>query len=71
MVSPTFRYPAHQSASRRVDHEQVSAANGGEFHSYKAIEAASGANLFFATSHHSWERGTNKDTNGLIRQHAP
>jgi IS30 family transposase len=41
------------------------------FHGYKAIEAATGADFFFATPHHSWERGTNENTNGLIRQYAP
>jgi IS30 family transposase len=45
--------------------------NGTEFHGYKHIEVATGAEFFFATPHHSWERGTNENTNGLIRQYAP
>lgn len=45
--------------------------NGTEFHGYKAIEAATGVSFFFAAPHHSWERGTNENTNGLIRQYAP
>jgi transposase, IS30 family len=45
--------------------------NGTEFHSYKAIEAATGARVYFATPHHAWERGTNENTNGLIRQYLP
>jgi len=49
----------------------VTVDNGTEFHGYKAIEAATGADFFFATPHHSWERGTNENTNGLIRQYAP
>jgi IS30 family transposase len=45
--------------------------NGTEFHGYKAVEAATGARFFFATPHHSWERGTSENTNGLIRQYLP
>lgn len=43
--------------------------NGTEFHSYKALEATSAARCYFATPHHAWERGTNENTNGLIRQY--
>lgn len=49
----------------------VTVDNGTEFHGYKAIEASTGVTFFFATPHHSWERGTNENTNGLIRQYAP
>ncbi len=45
--------------------------NGTEFHGYKDIEASTGATVYFATPHHSWERGTNENTNGLIRQYLP
>jgi transposase, IS30 family len=45
--------------------------NGTEFHGYKAIEEATGARVYFATPHHAWERGTNENTNGLIRQYLP
>jgi IS30 family transposase len=49
----------------------ITADNGTEFHSYKQIEEATGVEFFFATPHHSWERGTNENTNGLIRQYLP
>jgi IS30 family transposase len=49
----------------------VTADNGTEFHSYAEIEDATGALFYFATPHHSWERGTNENTNGLIRQYLP
>jgi len=58
------------NATARTTHT-VTVDNGTEFHGYKAIEASTGVTFFFATPHHSWERGTNENTNGLIRQYAP
>jgi transposase, IS30 family len=49
----------------------VTADNGSEFHSYALVEAATGAVFYFATPHHSWERGTSENTNGLLRQYLP
>jgi transposase, IS30 family len=49
----------------------ITADNGTEFHSYARIEAATGVKFYFATPHHAWERATNENTNGLIRQYLP
>jgi len=49
----------------------VTADNGSEFHGYALVEAATGTRFYFATPHHSWERGTNENTNGLLRQYLP
>jgi IS30 family transposase len=49
----------------------VTADNGTEFHQYPEIEEVTGVRFYFATPHHSWERGTNENTNGLIRQYLP
>jgi len=49
----------------------ITADNGTEFHGYKQIEAHTGVTFYFANPHHSWERGTNENTNGLIRQYLP
>ena len=49
----------------------ITADNGTEFHSYEVIEAVTGVKFYFATPHHSWERGTCENTNGLIRQYLP
>ena len=49
----------------------ITADNGTEFHGYKDIERATGVPFYFANPHHSWERGTNENTNGLIRQYLP
>ena len=49
----------------------IAADNGTEFHDYKRIEEQTGVCFYFANPHHSWERGTNENTNGLIRQYLP
>ncbi len=49
----------------------ITADNGTEFHQYPEIEQATNVRFYFATPHHSWERGTNENTNGLIRQYLP
>jgi len=49
----------------------ITADNGTEFHGYTAIEQATAARFYFATPHHAWERGTNENTNGLLRQYLP
>lgn len=45
--------------------------NGTEFHDYKVLEAGSTLRCYFATPYHSWERGSNENLNGLIRQYLP
>jgi len=49
----------------------ITSDNGTEFHGYKDIEKLTGIKFYFATPYHSWERGTNENTNGLIRQYLP
>jgi len=49
----------------------ITVDNGTEFHSYAALEARIPARFYFATPHHAWERGTNENTNGLLRQYLP
>lgn len=51
--------------------KSITADNGTEFHGYKDIERMTNIPFYFATPHHSWERGTNENTNGLIRQYLP
>ena len=52
-------------------YQTITSDNGCEFHGYKQVEAKSSVIFYFATPHHSWERGTNENTNGLIRQYLP
>lgn len=49
----------------------ITADNGTEFHQFQDIEQTVGADFYFCTPYHSWERGTNENTNGLIRQYFP
>lgn len=45
--------------------------NGKEFAGHEAITAYLEAAVYFAHPYHSWERGLNENTNGLIRQYFP
>ena len=45
--------------------------NGKEFAQHKILSTTLSANIFFAHPYASWERGTNENTNGLIRQYLP
>ncbi len=47
----------------------ITADNGSEFHGFPTIEQATGVRFYFATPYHAWERGTNENTNGLVRQY--
>lgn len=49
----------------------ITVDNGTEFHSYAALERRVPTRFYFATPHHAWERGTNENTNGLLRQYLP
>jgi len=51
--------------------ETVTADNGTEFHGYQSIERRTGATFYFARPYHSWERGSNENANGLLRQYLP
>lgn len=45
--------------------------NGTEFHGFAELQKKYGVQFYFAQPYHSWERGTNENTNGLIRQYLP
>lgn len=51
--------------------ETITADNGTEFHGYEDIELVTDVQFYFARPYHAWERGTNENTNGLIRQYLP
>jgi IS30 family transposase len=45
--------------------------NGTEFHDYALLEKRFPVKVYFATPYHSWERGSNENFNGLVRQYLP
>ncbi len=45
--------------------------NGSEMSEFELIERQLKMTIFFAWPYHSWERGTNENTNGLLRQYFP
>jgi IS30 family transposase len=59
-----LRHEAHRIRTLTAD-------NGSEFHMYKQLERRLRTRIYFATPHHAWERGTNENTNGLLRQYLP
>lgn len=45
--------------------------NGVEFSDWERLEEESGMVVYFAYPYHAWERGSNENTNGLLRQYFP
>jgi IS30 family transposase len=45
--------------------------NGVEMSNYEQMERTNGFHIYFAHPYHSWERGTNENTNGLLRFYFP
>jgi IS30 family transposase len=51
--------------------ETITFDNGREFVHHEGIGGSLGAKVYFAKPYHSWERGLNEHTNGLVRQYFP
>ena len=49
----------------------ITSDNGKEFADHQKVAQTLGAGFYFAQPYHSWERGLNENTNGLIRQYFP
>ena len=49
----------------------ITSDNGKEFGNHEKIAKGLKCNFYFAHAYSSWERGTNENTNGLIRQYFP
>lgn len=61
------RFQTIPRAARRT----LTCDNGTEFGEVTLLERALGMPVYFARPYHSWERGTNENTNGLLRQYFP
>ena len=55
----------------RLPLRTTTADNGKEFAGHAELTAALGLDVYFARPYHAWERGTNENTNGLVRQFFP
>jgi len=51
--------------------ETVTLDNGKEFAEHEQLGESLGGDVYFAKPYHSWERGLNENTNGLLRQYFP
>lgn len=49
----------------------ITGDNGTEFSNHKTIAKQLGIDFYFTHPYSSWEKGTNENTNGLIRQYFP
>ena len=51
--------------------ESITPDRGKEFSSHEKVTEATGAEFYFALPRHPWQRGTNENTNGLLREYFP
>lgn len=63
-VQKLKQLPKHKRHTLTLD-------NGTEFSDWERLEKHTGMTIYFAYPYHSWERGTNENTNGLLRQYFP
>ena len=60
---------ALKSAKHQV--HTITMDNGKEFYRHTKVAKALKAETYFCRPYHSWEKGSNENTNGLIRQYFP
>ena len=65
---------ASAKAFRRIPkimRKTLTVDNGKEFSQFKALEIKTGLSIYFADPYSAWQRGSNENTNGLLRQYLP
>jgi IS30 family transposase len=55
----------------RLQVKTITSDNGKEFADHKGVKQKIYSGFFFADAYASWQRGTNENTNGLIREYLP
>jgi len=75
-VSRKTAYEVEEALITRLSQVQdfvytITSDNGKEFANHIAISKELEADFYFAHPYHSWERGLNEHTNGLVRQYVP
>jgi IS30 family transposase len=55
----------------RILRQTLPVDNGREFSNFKKLEKRTGLKVYFADPYAAWQRGTNENTNGLLRQYFP
>lgn len=62
-----------QAVSRIISlpHKTLTVDNGTENASHESTTKAFGVKVYFCHPYHSWEKGTNENTNGLVRRYLP
>jgi IS30 family transposase len=55
----------------RAFRKTLTVDNGKEFAAFKTIEQRTGVTVYFADPYSAWQRGSNENTNGLLRQYFP
>ena len=58
------RQPAAMRKTMKYD-------QGREMHGHKILTERTGVQIYFADPHSPWQRGSNENTNGLLRQYMP
>jgi IS30 family transposase len=68
---PELIHKCLERLPKKVARHSVTFDNGKEFSQHEEITRLTGLRCYFATPYHSWERGLNEHTNGLVRQYFP
>lgn len=64
-------YEARRLSCVLSESRTVTPGQGKEFADFARVEEATGAVFYFALPHHPRRRGTNENTNGLVREYFP